>query len=133
MSISKYPQRRAILLAFVMKYIAKHSFTPSPSTLRRHLGWPQTACQGYLRRLRQELPLPPSAPSPRSRYPIHRPLLLRLIQEYTASNGFAPTLRNLAGETGLAPATLHKYLLRMQAEGLVEYRPGISRSIRILV
>jgi hypothetical protein len=131
MTPSKYPQRRLVLLSFVQPYIAEHGFTPTPTTLSRLLGWPQSACTGYLQRLRLELPLPTTRPSKPTSYLFHRQPLLDLIKTYTAQKGFPPTLRDLASETGLSPTTLSKYLRCMRAEGLVDYAPGITRSMRV--
>jgi len=131
MSASKYTQRLPALQDFVQAYIAEHGYTPSASTLSRRLGWPQTVCQGYLERLRSEISLPPSRPAKGRAYRFHRPRLLQLIQTYASENGLAPTLRSLAGESGLSTTTLRKYLRCMQDEGLVDYEPGIPRSIRV--
>lgn len=75
--------------------------------------------------------LPPLSPINRyeRRYLHYRPLLLALIQSFTAQHGYAPSLRNLAAEAGLAPNTVRKYLRRMRLEGLIDFSPGIPRTI----
>jgi hypothetical protein len=63
MSPSKYSERRKALVKFITAYVAEHGGSPSAATLSRRLGWSQNTCQGYLRRLGSELPLPPPAGS----------------------------------------------------------------------
>jgi SOS-response transcriptional repressor LexA len=132
MSPSKYSERRKALVKFITAYVAEHGGSPSAATLSRRLGWSQNTCQGYLRRLGSELPLPASCRVRRDRYAFHRPRLLRLIQAFSARNGFAPTHRELASETGLSPTTLRRYLRRMQEEDWVDFQPGAARSLRVL-
>lgn len=131
MTKSKYLERRAALLKFINAYAAEHGVRPSAVTLSRRLGWSTSTCRGYLRRLGKELPLPPHKPPVHSRYASCRQSLLRLIQYHTKRQGFAPTQRWLAGETGLSPTTLRRYLYRLREEGWIEFVPGSARSLRV--
>jgi SOS-response transcriptional repressor LexA len=133
MTKSKYLERRPALVEFITAYAARHGCRPSAATLSRHLGWSKAACQGYLRRLAGELPLPAPAQRQWDRYASMRPQLLHLAQAYLAENGFAPTLRELAGETGLSLTTLRLYLRRMQQEGSLDFKPGRARSLRVIL
>jgi repressor LexA len=46
-------------------------------------------------------------------------------------HGFAPSLREVASEVGLASASsVHHHLRRLEARGLVERRAGQPRSVR---
>ncbi len=55
--------------------------------------------------------------------------LKAFIDEY----GFAPTERELCNKAGISSrAVLHRHLVRMKFEGLIDYIPQKSRTIRIL-
>jgi SOS-response transcriptional repressor LexA len=131
MTESKYIERRQALVEFICAYAAEHGVRPSAFTLSRRLGWSSSTCRGYLRRLGKELPLPPPRLPVHSRYASCRQSLLRLIQYHTKRQGFAPSQRWLAGETGLSPTTLRRYLYRLQDEGWIEFTPGAARSLRV--
>lgn len=131
MSPSKYQQRREALLSFVQASIAQNGCTPSAAAVSKKFGWSPNACQGYIRQLRDEMDLPPAPPTYRGRCPLHSHLLLELIRSHTAQHGYAPSLRWLAGESGLSITALRKHLRKLQGRGLVDFEPGIPRSLRL--
>ena len=54
---------------------------------------------------------------------------LKRIEEH----GYAPTERELCNKAGVSSrAALHRHLVRMKFEGLIDYIPQKSRTIRIL-
>lgn len=54
------------------------------------------------------------------------------LKAFIADKGFAPTERELCGITGLSRSTLHSYMVRLKYDGLIDYIPQKSRTIRIL-
>lgn len=55
------------------------------------------------------------------------------IRKFIEDHGFAPTERELCLEAGISSrGTVHRHLVRMKYEGLIDYIPGKSRTIRIL-
>jgi SOS-response transcriptional repressor LexA len=125
-----YLQRRSELVDFVRGYIEENGFTPSPTILSQALGWPRSTCQGYLKQLRKEIPLPGASSSYQSNFDKNRKHLLQLIRAFSSQHGYAPSLRWLAGESNLSPTTLHKYLRSMREAGLIDFNEGVLRSIR---
>ena len=55
-----------------------------------------------------------------------------LMKAFIEDKGFAPTERELCGITGLSRSTLHSYMVRLKFDGLIDYIPHKSRTIRIL-
>jgi DNA-binding IclR family transcriptional regulator len=131
MPASKYLQRREALVCFVYGYLAECGFTPSPGTLSQVMGWPKSTCQEYLKRLRRELPLPTASSPSQYRYLKYRQEILELIRVFSDLHGYAPSLRWLAVESDLSPASVLKYLRRMREQGLLTFDEGVARSIRV--
>jgi SOS-response transcriptional repressor LexA len=129
---SKYAERRQALARFISEFAAAHGCCPSAAQVSRQMGWSKSSCQGYLRRLGAEQPLPAPCRRKRDRYALYLPQLLRLIQDYSAQNGFAPVTRELASETGLSPTSIRSYLRRMQQEGWIDFQPRTARSLRVI-
>jgi repressor LexA len=59
--------------------------------------------------------------------------VLEALRRLHDEHGFAPSLREVASEVGLASASsVHHHLRRLEARGLVERRAGRPRSVRRL-
>lgn len=55
------------------------------------------------------------------------------IREYTAINGYAPTVREIGQDVGLkSTATVHQYLNRIMCKGYITYHPKQPRTLRVL-
>ena len=54
------------------------------------------------------------------------------LKTFITDKGFAPTERELCMLTGLSRSTLHSYMVRLKFDGLIDYIPQKSRTIRIL-
>jgi len=65
------------------------------------------------------------------RYPARKGPLLQAIRIYIDANGRSPTLRELSALTDLSLPTLHSYIQRLKAEGLIQYQPFKFRAIRL--
>lgn len=64
-----------------------------------------------------------------SRYEDSRDDLLALVER--GSRGKSPTVRDLADQCEVGVATMHSYLTRLSEEGLITWRPGKHRSLRV--
>ncbi len=55
------------------------------------------------------------------------------IREYTAINGYAPTVREIGSAVGLkSSSTVHQYLNRIMCKGYITYHPYQPRTLRVL-
>ena len=55
------------------------------------------------------------------------------IRRFIDDHGYAPTERELCLESGISSrGSVHRHLVRMKFEGLIDYIPQKSRTIRIL-
>jgi len=55
------------------------------------------------------------------------------LKAFIEEHGYAPTERELCKKAGISSrAALHRHLVRMKFEGLIDYIPQKSRTIRIL-
>ena len=55
------------------------------------------------------------------------------LKAFIEEHGFAPTERELCSKAGISScAALHRHLVRMKYEGMIDYIPQKSRTIRIL-
>lgn len=55
------------------------------------------------------------------------------LQAFIDEHGFAPTERELCEAAGISSrSVLHNHLVRMKYEGMIDYIPQKSRTIRIL-
>jgi len=60
--------------------------------------------------------------------------ILRVLREFPAENGFLPSIRDIAADTGIkSPSTVHAELRILQRLGLISRRGGRSRTTRALV
>lgn len=66
-----------------------------------------------------------------SKYGEHKDQLLELIAKAAEAHAKPPSVRQLAAEVGVGVATLHSYLERLSDEGMVEWRPGKHRSLKL--
>lgn len=59
--------------------------------------------------------------------------ILALIGRLTVAGHRPPTIREMAAAVGLRhPGAMHRHLLRLQRERLVDWEPGRNRSLRVL-
>src|SRR5271155_1621111 len=59
--------------------------------------------------------------------------VLRLIVELTEENSYPPTLAELAKALGLKNRmTVHQHVVALKKKGLVQWEPGLNRSLRVL-
>jgi len=66
-----------------------------------------------------------------SLYAAHRDQVLRCIDTSVKSHARPPSVRELAEECGVGVATMHSYLQKLAEEGVVEWRQGRHRSLRL--
>lgn len=66
-----------------------------------------------------------------SLYAAQRDQILRSIQSSMRSHAKPPSVRELAEDCGVGVATMHSYLKRLAEEGVVEWRQGRHRSLRL--
>ena len=57
----------------------------------------------------------------RSKNPAYFELLVRFIDDYIDSYGRSPSTQEIAGGTGLSPATVSRYLSHMRENGMIDY------------
>ncbi|MCB9422201.1 MAG: MarR family transcriptional regulator [Ardenticatenaceae bacterium] len=58
---------------------------------------------------------------------------LAYIYYYTKLNGRAPAERDMQNYFGVTPPTVHKMVLELEKQGLIERIPGQARSIKLLL
>jgi repressor LexA len=57
--------------------------------------------------------------------------VLEALRRLHDQHGFAPSLREVAGEVGLASvSSVHAHVVKLTERGLVERRPGQPRTLR---
>lgn len=66
-----------------------------------------------------------------SKFEHHKDAVLRAIEDLTRKEGKSPSMRQIAVETGVSVATLHAYLKKLRAQGLIEWIEGKHRSLRV--
>lgn len=66
-----------------------------------------------------------------SLYDAHRDKVLRRIDHSMKAHAKPPSVRELAEECEVGVATMHSYLQKMAEEGVVEWRQGRHRSLRL--
>jgi Mn-dependent DtxR family transcriptional regulator len=66
-----------------------------------------------------------------SKYGDKREELLALIAEPVTTHGKAPTIRDLASRLEVGVGTIHAYLQRLAEEGVIEWKPGKHRSLKV--
>lgn len=66
-----------------------------------------------------------------TRYDEVAPSILVTVRAAEDRHAPAPSVRDLATNHGVAVATMHSYLKKMAEEGLVEWRTGRHRSLRL--
>lgn len=59
-------------------------------------------------------------------------VLLAAIRARWAARGYAPTYRELAHDIGTSLNDVKQKLVRLQRDGLVEFEPGLSRTVRVV-
>ena len=57
----------------------------------------------------------------RSKNPAYFELLVRFIDDYIDNYGRSPSTQEIAGGTGLSPATVSRYLSHMRKNGMIDY------------
>jgi len=59
--------------------------------------------------------------------------VLRFIIQRTLRDGFPPTLREIGDAVGMSSTNgVRYYLGLLQADGLIERRPGLRRAVRVM-
>lgn len=59
--------------------------------------------------------------------------IISFIRQFTAENGFSPTMREIAAGVGLkSTSTVFDYISRMEKKGLVTSTPCKQRSLRVV-
>lgn len=66
-----------------------------------------------------------------SKFEHHKDAILRSIDTLTRREGKAPSMRQVALDTGTSVATLHAYLKKLRAQGQIEWIEGKHRSLRL--
>jgi repressor LexA len=57
--------------------------------------------------------------------------VLAALQRLHDQHGFAPSLREVASEVGLAStSSVHHHVVRLEQRGLIDRRPGQPRTVR---
>jgi repressor LexA len=57
--------------------------------------------------------------------------VLEALRRLHDQHGFAPSLREVASEVGLAStSSVHHHVVRLEQRGLIERRPGQPRTVR---
>jgi SOS-response transcriptional repressor LexA len=54
------------------------------------------------------------------------------IQAFVDEHGYAPSLREIGAGVWLSPSNAQKWVWRLVADGVLDFQPGVSRSIRLL-
>ena len=57
--------------------------------------------------------------------------VLAAIVELTAARGYPPSIRNLADHFAVNVNDVYQKIVRLQRDGLVEWDPGVCRSLRV--
>lgn len=58
--------------------------------------------------------------------------LLSIITTFTAANGYAPSLADMADQLKLSGTRAHQLALRLEAQGRLTHTPRVSRSWRVV-
>lgn len=59
--------------------------------------------------------------------------VLGVIKRHTKQKGYPPTVREIGEEVGLnSPAAVHHHLETLRREGLIDWVPGKSRTLRVI-
>lgn len=66
-----------------------------------------------------------------SRYKTEKIRILGLVDAAAQAHGRSPSVRDLAMAADVGVATMHSYLHKLAAEGLIEWAPGRHRSLRL--
>ncbi len=57
--------------------------------------------------------------------------VLEFIRSYTRESGYPPSVRDIGGEFGLSPATVHDHLKAVERKGYLDKTPNRSRSLSV--
>lgn len=57
--------------------------------------------------------------------------IVRFIERFKATNGYPPTVREVAAEWDVSADSAHKQLRKMIDAGLIQVTPGLSRSMNV--
>lgn len=64
---------------------------------------------------------------------VHRIDIVEAITRLTLENGYAPSIREIASDVGLSsPDTVAHHLVALRDKGLVTWRPGLSRTLKVV-
>ena len=60
-------------------------------------------------------------------------LVLAFISQYMKVNGRSPAESDIQRYFGVSPPTVHQMVVKLESLGLISRKPGVARSIRVLV
>lgn len=66
-----------------------------------------------------------------SQYGDKREELLSMIAEAMIAHGKAPSIRDLATRLNVGVGTIHSYLVKLAEEGVIEWKQGKHRSLKV--
>jgi repressor LexA len=61
-----------------------------------------------------------------------RESILQYLRTYIESNGYPPSMAEIAEEEGIAKSAIRHHLYRLQRDGIITMTPSKYRSIRVL-
>ena len=74
-----------------------------------------------------------SLPSPRTRFTAKQGQYLAFIHAYTLVMGRAPAEADMQRHFRVTPPSVHQMVLTLERAGLIQRRPGLARSIKVLL
>lgn len=66
-----------------------------------------------------------------SQYAPSRERILKAIQDAGQMHSKAPTVRDLAEDLDVGVATAHSYLVKLSEEGMIEWKTGRHRTLKL--
>jgi SOS-response transcriptional repressor LexA len=61
-----------------------------------------------------------------------RAKILRYVSYEHARDGYSPSIRDIASAIKSSPATTHRHIRILKDQGLIDFKPGVSRTIRVV-
>ena len=74
-----------------------------------------------------------SPPSPNTRFTAKQGQYLAFIHTYTLVMGRAPAEADMQRHFRVTPPSVHQMVLTLERAGLIRRRPGVARSIKVLL
>lgn len=66
-----------------------------------------------------------------SKYKDQKAAVLRVIFRKQMAHGRSPSVRDLADQFEVGVATMHSYLTKLHHEGMIEWKPGRHRTLKV--